>query len=334
MTEEDGSAESGGTPKPPPRPGASTFTIEGRAAPGLYLAGWLGTVVGLGLIVVAAMAGGGIEAGVLLVVGLVVLGGALVAAAGAQAIERRARAVEGYAGPSPWLVFAASLPLVVLVSVVAVIVSGGNAESITPAMLLVSVAGTALVYIGLVRLLVVGTGAMSWADMGFAKPLRQAAADLVWGASLALPIVLVTLLLAAVVVGLLGSAPPSPVPPASDAIGFAANLVAAALLAPIGEETFFRGFATTAWARTAGPRAAIIRAGLFFALVHVLTITAGTFSEALRFAFIAFVSRLPVAFALGSVFLRRRSIYASIGMHGAFNAIVLILAELGASIGE
>ena len=40
-------------PAPPSRPGTSTFTIEGRAAPGLFVLGWLATLVGLGAIVVA-----------------------------------------------------------------------------------------------------------------------------------------------------------------------------------------------------------------------------------------------------------------------------------------
>ena len=39
------------------------------------------------------------------------------------------------------------------------------------------------------------------------------------------------------------------------------NLVAAAVLAPVWEEVFFRGFATTAWERTAGARAAIAKGG-------------------------------------------------------------------------
>src|SRR5207253_609227 len=88
---------------------------------------------------------------------------------------------------------------------------------------------------------------------------------------------------------------------------------------PIGEETFFRGFATAAWARVYGPTRAIVQGALFFAFVHVLTIAAADFSEGTRQALIAFVVRVPVALALGWLFLRRRSIYAPMGLH----AIVL-----------
>ena len=47
-------------PPPVPRPGASTFTIEGRTVPALFVLGWLGSVFGLGLIAIAFLSGGGI----------------------------------------------------------------------------------------------------------------------------------------------------------------------------------------------------------------------------------------------------------------------------------
>ena len=318
----------------PARPGARIFTIEGRAAPGLYLVGWLGTVIGLGLLLVAALAGGGTEAGVLLVAGLVVLGAALVAAAGSQALERRARGAAAYAGPSPWLVFAASLPLTILAVLAVLLPAGGAGSPITPLTTLVSVIATAVVYVVLVRLLVVGTGGLTWSDMGFARRGAAILEDLAWGATVALPVVLVTLVVAAALVALFGATPDSPLPPSGDTAGLVMNLVAAAIVAPIGEEVFFRGFATTAWSRTSGPRAAIVRGAVFFALVHVLTIGGTDFSEGWRRAAVAFASRLPVALALGWVFLSRRSIYASIGLHATFNGVVLILAEVGTSIGE
>jgi membrane protease YdiL (CAAX protease family) len=36
--------------------------------------------------------------------------------------------------------------------------------------------------------------------------------------------------------------------------------------------------------------------------------------------------RIPVAFALGWIFLQRRSIFASVGLHAAFNGILLLIA--------
>jgi hypothetical protein len=50
----------GGRPPAPPsgpaRPGLGLFTIEGRAAPGLFVVGWLATLLGFGIVVVGAIA--------------------------------------------------------------------------------------------------------------------------------------------------------------------------------------------------------------------------------------------------------------------------------------
>jgi hypothetical protein len=84
-------------PPPPPRPGASLFTIEGRAAPGLFVVGWIASLLGLGLVIVGALAASGLF---LYFIGPTLLTIGLVAGAGNQAIERRVRG-EAYAGPSP-----------------------------------------------------------------------------------------------------------------------------------------------------------------------------------------------------------------------------------------
>ena len=55
---------------PTSRPGASIFTIEGRSVPGLFVVGWLATLIGVACILVAVLGGGGTASVVLLVVGL------------------------------------------------------------------------------------------------------------------------------------------------------------------------------------------------------------------------------------------------------------------------
>ena len=55
--------------------------------------------------------------------------------------------------------------------------------------------------------------------------------------------------LAALLVGFLGTTPESPLPPTGTTEGLLLNLLTAAVLAPIGEEVFYRGFALTAWLR-------------------------------------------------------------------------------------
>jgi len=320
------------TGPPPARPpGAAVFSLDGRAAPGLYLVGWLATVLGLAVFVAVILsAPAGTGAVVLLVIATVLLALGLVAAAGAQAIERKARGA-AYPGPSPFLVFVASLPIALPIAIVAL--RAGELAGIDPASPLGSLVGQAVLVLGLValvRLLVVGMGALTWTEMGirWTGPARVAG-DLAWGAVLAVPVVLATAILAGVLVSLLGTQPDSLLPTTRDPAGIAMNVLAAVLIAPVAEEIFFRGFALTAWERTLGARQGLIRASVFFAFVHVLTVGGATFSDASGKAFIGFAVRLPVAFALGWLFLRRRSIFAPMGLHAGFNGLLLLLAELG-----
>jgi len=311
---------------PPPRPGTSTFTIEGRSAPGLFVAGWIATIIGFGVVAAGAASAGGIPAPIFLV-GLVVLALGLIAGAGSQAIERRARGA-AFAGPSPFLLFAAVIASTLVLAVVVLFALDriGLSPGDTPAGALLSQLLLLAAYVGLVRLTVVGPGAASWADLGFRRPVDTSSA-IAFGVILAVPLVFVSGLLAALLLRVL-PAPPSPLPEASDPAGLLLNLVAASIVAPLGEELFFRGYATTAWLRAIGPRAAVLRGALFFAFAHVLTLSGASFGEAAGQAIVAFVVRIPVAIALGWLFVRTRSIYPTIALHATFNGLPLLLAFL------
>ena len=311
------------------RPGASTFTIEGRQAPALFVVGWLATLVGLGGIGIALLSGGSTAAPILLVGSLIVLSIGLVAGAGSQGIERRVRARTAYLGPSPVLVFAASIPLTLLVViVVGVPLSIAGIAVDGPLGRLASVLAQALLYVGLIRLLVVDSGALTWAAMGVHRFDGRALVELGRGAVWALPIIALTAVVAAILTTLLPVQPVSPLPPAGETVGFVMNLFAGAIVAPIGEELFFRAFATTAWARDLGARRAILRGAVFFAVVHVLTVSGANAQEALSLALVGFATRIPVALMLGWLFLRSGSVWTSIGLHAAFNGVLLVLAEL------
>jgi membrane protease YdiL (CAAX protease family) len=319
------------TPEPS-RPGLRTFSLEGRRAPGLYLAGWLATVLG-GPLFVAAFLSGVVDVGrvALLIVGSALLGTGLIAVSGAQAIERRDRTDLPYRGPSPFLVFAASVPVTILVTL-PIVLTGLEVSS--PTATLLSVIATGGIWLGLVGLTVVGTGALGWREIavGLADaPPARLLGDVLVGAAAALPVILATSIVAAILIGLVGAAPEGPIAIPSDPLGLVVSLLAAAVVAPIGEEVFYRGFATTAWARSMGPTAAIVRGGLFFAFVHVLTLSGSDFGDAARVALVAFLARLPVAFALGWIFVRRGSLAASIGLHATFNAALILLAALAGS---
>lgn len=290
--------------------------------------GWGGTVGGLVIIGIALLSGGAGAAPWLLMAGLVLLAVGLIAGAGSQGIERRVRGRGAYRGPSPLLVFAASIP----VSLIAVILLGIPLSIVGvpvdgPVGRLGSVAVQAVIYVGLIRLLVVDVGALSWAAMQVRRFDRAALADLGAGALWAAPAIVATIPIAALLSFLLPVTPVSPLPPTGSVGGLVINLVAGALIAPIGEEMLFRAFATTAWSADLGAQRGLIRGALFFAVVHVLTVGGGTAGEAMALAVMGFASRIPVALALGWIFQRRGSVWASIGLHAAFNGILIVLGE-------
>jgi membrane protease YdiL (CAAX protease family) len=317
------------TPTPPSRPGSSTFTIEGRAAPALFVVGWLATLLGLGLVVIGVMSGAGTPAIVLVVLGLVALSIGLVAGAGSQGIERRARGDLPYQGPSPLLVFIAAIPIslvaVILLSL-PLVALGVDVDS--PFGRFLSVGVQTLVYIGLIRLLIVDAGALSWPDMGVRRPDAQTVWELLRGAGWALVVIGVTIPVSAILLALFPVTPVSPLPPTGELTGFVLQFVAGAVIAPVGEELLFRGLATTAWVRGLGVRRGVIRAALVFALAHILTVSGNTAQEAAGLAIVGFATRVPVAVALGWLFVRRGSIWAPIGLHMTFNGILLLLGEL------
>jgi membrane protease YdiL (CAAX protease family) len=198
----------------------------------------------------------------------------------------------------------------------------------SPLSALIQVTATAAIYLVLVRMLVVDLGALTWHDMGIRRIDREALGAFVGGAVYAAPAILATGLVAIALSGLL-PIPPSPLPIGTDAAGIAANLVAAAVLAPLGEELFFRGYATSAWARVYSERRALVQGALFFAFVHVLGVTGSTAGEAIGAAATAFLARLPIALMLGWVFMRRGSLWASVGLHSTFNLVLVVIAILG-----
>jgi membrane protease YdiL (CAAX protease family) len=290
----------------------------------LFVVGWLATIVGLGPTVIGYLVGQPI----LFVIGLAILSIGLVAGSGAQAIERRARGADAYQGPSPILVFAASIPIGILAAIlVGFILRTVGLRTAGPLgdLLLLSIQAAA--YIAVVRVLVIGTGALSWREMGFSRSLAGAAEDLGWGAIFAGPVILATLVVQLVLVAIFRVTPESPLTPTGEPVGLVANLITAALVAPIGEEIIFRGVATTAWVRSLGVGQGIVRAALFFAIAHILTTSATNASSGLALAIVGFGARVPIALVLGWVFVRRGSIYASIGLHAAFNGILIVLAD-------
>ena len=320
----------------PPRPAGSgaalgllRFTMEGRTAPALFAVGWFGTVVGLVSLVIGLLSSGGVAAGVLFFLGAVAVTIGLCGLAGSQAIERRAAAVPGYQGPAPLLIFLAWLPASYVAWVAIGLpleLAGIELDTLSTQLLFLIVQSA--IAVGLVALLVVGTGALSWREIGFNRRVAEAIRELAWGALLAGPAILVTAIVASILVTVVGEAPESPLPPTGTPGGLVVHLLAGALIAPVAEELIFRGVAIGAWRAALGPTAAIVRSSLLFAAAHVLLVGGDTFSAALAAAGVGFLGRVPIALFLGWAFVRRGSIWAPIGLHAAFNGILITAAEI------
>jgi membrane protease YdiL (CAAX protease family) len=186
----------------------------------------------------------------------------------------------------------------------------------------------AAVYAGLIRLLVVDTGALDWAAMGVRRLDPRAMGEIGGGALWALPMVVLTALVSSILLAIFPVTPESPLPPTGEPVGFGLSLLAGVIVAPFGEELLFRGFATTAWVRGMGVRGGLVRAALVFAVAHVLTISGSSVGEAFGLAVVGFGTRVPIALALGILFVRRGTIWSSFGLHAAFNGILLVVAEV------
>lgn len=326
MTEPAGAEPPDGSASPP---GLLGFTTEGRTAPALFVVGWLATIVGVLGLSIAILGASGLAGRVMFFAGAAALSIGLCGLAGSQAVERRVAAVPGYRGPAPLLIFLAWLPA----SYVAWVIVGlplelaGIALDRLATELLVLVLQS-VIAIGLVGLLVVGPGALSWPEIGFNRRIPEAVRELAWGALLAGPAILVTAVVATVLVRVAGVAPEAPFTPTGTSGGLVVHLLAGAIIAPLAEETIFRGVAINAWRPSIGATGAIVRSSLLFAAAHVLFVGGDTFSVAVAAAAVGFLGRVPVALFLGWAFVRRGTIWAPLGLHIAFNAVLIAAAEL------
>jgi membrane protease YdiL (CAAX protease family) len=191
----------------------------------------------------------------------------------------------------------------------------------------------------IVGLVVVGSGAVRWRDLFLATPAASPetlpppdrrgglAGDLLWGVALALPIMAAAGLFATLVMNGTGLSAPVVLPPTMNAVDLAANALTAGLIAPIGEELLYRGVIAQAWARQSSARRAILFSAIVFAFAHTLTVGGTTVGGAVSDAAVAFLVRLPLGIALGWLWIRRRSLIATIALHASYNlAIVAVVA--------
>lgn len=312
-------------PPPPPAgpPGGRIFTLEDRPVPALYLLAWLLTGTGLAMLLFSTQAPPSAGRTLVLLVALLLLGTGLAAASGYQVVARRSRPAPWYRGPAPVLVFG----LVVILSALGSGLLG--AIGLAPESAAGFLAGLLIVAAGYlvgVVAFVVRTGALTWTEMGWPEAgpgrIRRALGALVTGAAATLVAAPVILVLAGILGQLAGTEAPQILPLARDVTDRILIVLAVALVAPVGEEIFFRGFALSAWARDLPLRSALVRSAVFFAVVHIANISAVTFAEGAKQALLQLAVILPLGLILGWLYLRR-GILAAIGGHVAWNALIL-----------
>jgi membrane protease YdiL (CAAX protease family) len=312
-------------------PGVGIFSLD-RPASGLYLVAWLLTGLGLATLfvgVIATSAGGQLAFGGLLLASI-----GLAAACGYQVVSRRVtRSSSAYRGPSPVLGFFAGAALSSCLAVVLGL--GGLLGSESGADFLIGLLVVAAGYLVVVVFFVVRTGAMSWTQMGWpAGPGRvgQLVADAAFGLLVTVPVVVPVLVGAGLLATILDVQPTGRIPAVEGALATAVVVFGAAVVAPIAEEIFFRGYALSAWQRDLGPRPALVRSAVFFALVHIANVGGVTFGDAAREAVLQVAVIVPLGFVLGWVY-QRHGIGASIAGHMGYNATLLVLAAAAGQLG-
>jgi len=303
----------------------------------------LASSVAGGALLFAGVAGGGALIGV---GGLLLLGLGLLSLNGASAMQRIVDTPkESWRGPGPLATFWAALPWAILAPAPLLLIFApfGGFDLLDPAVKTAAVAiSTNLATTLVIAVTVVGAGAARWPDLfgvhadaapALPVPDRRAgrAGDVAWGLAVALPSLAVAALLSSLLIHSTGAVPASPIPPSTSQAALLLNLITAALIAPIGEELLYRGVIAQAWGRQAGPLRAILFSALLFAFVHTLNVSGESVGGALSIAAVAFGARLPLGLALGWLWVRRRSLLATVVLHAAYNA-ALVLAVAAAAL--
>lgn len=288
----------------------------------------------------------------------------LIGLAIAQVRQRRADGWRDYYGPSPILMVGALIALIPAVQLpLGLLLDGLKVDPDSVPATVVLILLYLVLYVGLVQFVAVRTGALTWHDIvrpghlaptldnGTAVPPAEGAAppkpaitslrsrvtgsrlgNLLIPLTMVVPLMIISGILQSLmllVLGLHATDIATELPPPTSDIDRLLSLVALAVLVPMGEETFFRGFATNAWGRSLSRSSTIVRASLFFAFIHVMNTPSGPDGLlSLRVAIFNFGARVPVALALSWLYMRRRSILASGILHGAFNGLITLVSFL------
>lgn len=271
---------------------------------------------------------------VLLSLGSIQLTLGFATACGYQALERRERPADAYRGPAPLLVFGVYFFAMALVGFLVTVT--GLVDDRDPFGFLVIASLQAIGYVVVVWLVVIRSGGLTWPQMGWptlAGPGRSVMRAIGTAVAVMLPVTFALLIFGGILGVLLGVEAPDVLPATGSSADALMVALTAALIIPVGEELFFRGFMLTAWLRDLGARSALVRSSLFFALIHVVNISTNSFAEGASQALLQTAVILPVGFVFGWLFLRY-GMAAAIAAHVTYNSLLLFLTYVASSLPE
>jgi len=339
VEEPDGSTVGGSEPAAAPSPltvggppGSRTFSIEGRPAPGLYVAGWLLGLLGGLLVVLAIFGAQGAAAELFLGIGLLFLVLAFAAASGYQILARAGRDSAAYRGPAPLLVLGFVIALGTLVELVIGIT--GVLDDRPTATFTLAVLIPLGCYLVAIQAFAVRGGGLAWATIVRLRPgpAIKRLGDWTVGAAAGIALVVPVLVGAAVLTSILGTTPNSALPDLTGGVDALVIGLGAVCVAPLGEELFFRGFAFSAWRADLGVASAVRRSAVVFAAVHILNVEVGAAQSLASIGaqlLVQFLVILPAGLLLAFMY-ERRGLAASLGTHMAYNGGLLFLAAAAA----
>lgn len=258
-----------------------------------------------------------VYAGVLLILGAVLLVCGCLLNLGRGLVVRRSLPAPRYRGGSIGVMLLLAAVVANAVSFafsddLLVVMTGTGSLSDFGTLVLLTILQVSLMVITAV--FVLWPGALAGTDFFSGSTPRAIVTGVLWG----VPAWVVATLLAAVVARLLALFGIQPQPQAARQFIDLADpwiaMLATVVVAPIAEELFFRGVALNAWAREYGVRRAVVLSALLFALIHL--------------SLAAFIPIFVLGLLLAVIYRRTGNLASNIALHATFNAIGVALALL------
>lgn len=220
------------------------------------------------------------------------------------------RAVPWGSGDISWaiVIVVSAFPLLVLLG--RAIISATDI-TVSAATVLISIAIQLLLAV-ITVLFTVRKYGVAWRDLGF-RDFAQGKSLFYAGAAVVASVMVVSLYGAVInYFGLQDRIPPMPIFKEQDRVLLTTGIIAATVLAPVVEETFFRGFVFAGLRKTIGPSFAGIMSAALFAVAHM--------------SLFLYPPVFLIGLLLAWVFHKTGSLWYGIAAHLAYNSLVAYIA--------